>query len=106
MHSPTSRHLNAIYHILRYRKGTLRNGLMFKKNEDRRVQCFVDTNWVGSLEDNMSTSRYCTKVWGNLVTWRSKKQSVVSRSNVEAKYRAIPQDICEMIWLGKLMEDL
>ncbi|TYK11081.1 ty3-gypsy retrotransposon protein [Cucumis melo var. makuwa] len=26
-----------------------------------------------------STSRYCTFVWGNIVTWRSKKQGVVAR---------------------------
>jgi len=40
------------------------------------------------------------------VTCRSKKQSVVARSNVEAEYRAIAQGICEMICLGKLMGDL
>ncbi|KAA0052231.1 putative mitochondrial protein [Cucumis melo var. makuwa] len=38
---------------------------------------------VGSVIDRKSTSGYCTFVWGNLVTWRSKKQSVVVRSNVE-----------------------
>ena len=41
-----------------------------------------------------------------MVTWRSKKQSVVARSSVEAKFRAIAQRICEVIWLEKMMEDL
>ncbi|KAA0040884.1 Beta-galactosidase [Cucumis melo var. makuwa] len=36
-----------------------------------------------------STSGYCTFVWGNLVTWRSKKQNVVARSNAEVEYRAM-----------------
>ena len=56
--------------------------------------------------DNRSTSGFYTKLWGNLVTWRSKKQSVVARSNVEAEFRAIAQGICELIWLVRLMEDL
>jgi len=30
----------------------------------------------------LSTSGYCSFVGGNLVTWRSKKQNVVARSNV------------------------
>ncbi|RVW68260.1 hypothetical protein CK203_063573 [Vitis vinifera] len=45
-----------------------------------------------SLTDG-PTSRYCSFVWGNLVTWRSKKQSVVARSSAEAEYRALAQGI-------------
>lgn len=33
---------------------------------------------------------------GNLVTWKSKKHKVISRSSVEAKYRAIPIMIEEL----------
>ncbi|RVW52456.1 Retrovirus-related Pol polyprotein from transposon RE1 [Vitis vinifera] len=45
-------------------------------------------------------------VWGNLVTWRSKKQSVVARSSAEAEFRAMAQGICEGIWLNRLLEEL
>nr|CAN62019.1 hypothetical protein VITISV_019561 [Vitis vinifera] len=44
--------------------------------------------------------------WGNLVTWRSKKQSVVARSSAEAEFRAMAQGICEGIWLNRLLEEL
>ncbi|RVW20625.1 Retrovirus-related Pol polyprotein from transposon TNT 1-94 [Vitis vinifera] len=49
---------------------------------------------------------YCSFVWGNLVTWRSKKQSVVARSSAEAEFRAMTQGICEGIWLNRLLEEL
>ncbi|KAK2977630.1 hypothetical protein RJ640_020537 [Escallonia rubra] len=44
--------------------------------------------------------------WGNLVTWRSKKQSVVARSSAEAAFRAMAHGICEGMWLKKLLEEL
>ncbi|KAA0039591.1 putative mitochondrial protein [Cucumis melo var. makuwa] len=50
--------------------------------------------------------RFCTFVWGNLVTWRCKKQSVVARSSAEVEYKAISLGICEKIWLQKVMSDL
>ena len=43
---------------------------------------------------------------GNLVTWRSKKQKVVARSSVEAEFRAMSNDVCELLWLKKLLRDL
>ena len=106
MHSPTKRHMNAVFHVLRYLKGTPGKSLMFKMTKDRGIEGFFDADWAGSLEDNKSTTSYCTKVWGNVVTWRSKKQSVVARSSAEAEFWAIAQGICEVIWLERLMEDL
>ena len=58
------------------------------------------------MTDRRSTSGYCSFVWGNLVTWRSKKQSVVARSSAEAEFRAMAQGICEGIWLNRLLEEL
>jgi len=48
-----------------------------------------------------SSTGYCTFVGENLVTWRSKKQNVVSRSSAEADYRVMAHTACEMIWLKK-----
>ncbi|TYK09875.1 protein-tyrosine-phosphatase PTP1-like isoform X4 [Cucumis melo var. makuwa] len=61
---------------------------------------------IGSIVDRKSTFGYCILVWGNLVTWRSKKQSVVARSSVEAEYQAMSLGICEQIWLKKVLSDL
>ena len=43
---------------------------------------------------------------GELVTWRSKKQSVVARSSAKAEYRALAQSICEGMWLRRLLDEL
>ena len=56
--------------------------------------------------DRRSTSGYCTFVGGNLVSWRSKKQSVVARSSAEAEFRALALRICETLWVEKLLQEL
>ncbi|KAK3041977.1 hypothetical protein RJ639_002285 [Escallonia herrerae] len=66
----------------------------------------AESDWAGSITDRRFTSGYCTYVWGNLVTWRSKKQSVVSRNSAEAEFRAIALSICEGMWLKRLLEEL
>ena len=40
------------------------------------------------------------------MTWRSKKQQVVSRSSAEAEYRGMSLGICELLWLRNLLKDL
>ena len=73
MHLLKESHLEALYKILKYLKGYLGQGLFFKKGDSKMVEIYTDADWAGSEEDRRSTTGYCTYVWGNLVTWRSKK---------------------------------
>jgi len=82
MHAPTKQHLEAVNHVLKYLKGTLGKGILFKKSDNRDIEGYVDANWAGSMEDSKSIIGYYTRLWGNLVTWRSKKQFVVVRSRI------------------------
>ena len=80
MHNPSEQHMNAVMHILRYLKSAPGKGILFTKNEDyQSVDAYIDADWAGAVDDRRSTSGYFTFVGGNLVTWRSKKQNVVSR---------------------------
>ncbi|XP_021806098.1 uncharacterized protein LOC110750136, partial [Prunus avium] len=73
MHSPSKDHKGVVMRVLRYLKVTPGKGLMFSK--------YGHTDVEG----------YFTFVGGNLVTWRSKKQKVVSRSSAKAEYRGMAQ---------------
>lgn len=41
-----------------------------------------------------------------LVSWRSKKQKVVSRSSTKAEYRSMVTTTCEVTWFLYLLKDL
>ena len=49
---------------------------------------------------------YAIYLGESLISWRSKKQGVVSRSLAEAKYRAMTSVACEITWVLQLLRDL
>ena len=41
-----------------------------------------------------------------MMTWKSKKQDVMSRSSAKADYRDMAYTACEMVWLKNLLIEL
>ncbi|RVW26366.1 Retrovirus-related Pol polyprotein from transposon TNT 1-94 [Vitis vinifera] len=107
MHNPGEQHMNAIMRILRYLKNAPGKGILFAKNVDHHsIEVYTDADWAGAVDDRRSTSGYFTFVGGNLVTWKSKKQNVVTRSSAEAEFRGMALGLCEALWLRLLLHDL
>ena len=64
------------------------------------------SDYAGSLIDRRSMTGYCTMLGGNLVTRRSKKQSVVSKSSTEAEFRAMSSGIDEVLKIRGILKEL
>jgi hypothetical protein len=94
MHGPRKDHMDAVYQILRYLKTTPRKGLIFQKNSHLSIECYYD--W-------RSTLGYYMFVGNNLISLKSKKQSVAARSTFEIKYRAMALRVAKMLWLKDLL---
>jgi hypothetical protein len=105
MHSPTDTHMVAAKRILRYLKGTLNHGLLFRPSS-LTLQAYADANWAGNPDDRRSTSGYVVFLGSTPITWVSKKQSTVSRSSTEAEYRSLASATAEVFWICMVLKDL
>ena len=90
-------HWHGALRVLAYIKGALGKCLVYRKNNHLKIEAYSDSGYARDRGDRKSTSGFCTYVGGNLVTWQSKKQNVVSRSSVETEYRSMTQTACEMM---------
>ena len=80
--------------------------MLYENRGHTQIVEYCDADWVGSPADRRSTSGYCVFIGGNPISWKSKKQDVVARSNVEAEYRAMTLATCELIWLRHFLQEL
>nr|GEY51307.1 putative RNA-directed DNA polymerase [Tanacetum cinerariifolium] len=106
MHQPQVDHMHAVLRIVRYLMGTISHGVLFKTNGHLNIQIFTDADWAGDKGNRRSTSGYFSLVGGNLVTWKSKKQKVVSLSSAEAEFRGIAKGLAEALWIRKLVSEI
>ncbi|KAL7001497.1 hypothetical protein U1Q18_052384 [Sarracenia purpurea var. burkii] len=70
------------------------------------MEGYSDADWAGCPIDRRSTSGFSIFIGGNLISWKSKKQDVVSRSSAEAEYRAMALATSEILWLRQLLSEL
>ncbi|GJW21740.1 putative RNA-directed DNA polymerase [Tanacetum coccineum] len=80
MADPRQPHLNAAHRILHYLKATPGLGILL--------------------------SRYLLSLGGAPISWKTKKQSVVSRSSAEAEYRSMAGTVSEILWVRWLLREL
>ena len=106
MQSPNKPHLDAIRRILRYVKGTIDYGLLYKRSKDCKLVGYYDANNAGDHETWGSTTGYVFKFFSGIISWCSKRQPTVSLSTTQAEYRAAAGAAQESPWLKLLREDL
>ena len=106
MHTPLKLHSEVVYWSLRYLKIAPSKGALFKNGRELKLEAYIDASWVGSIMERRSTTRYCTFLGGDLITWRSKRRSIAAHSSAEAEFRATAQGICEPLWIKIIFRHL
>ncbi|XP_048503073.2 secreted RxLR effector protein 161-like [Beta vulgaris subsp. vulgaris] len=104
MQKPMKRHLEVVRRILRYVKGTIDYGILYRNDKEIEVVGYCD--YAGDLDTRRSTTGYVFNLGSGAVSWCSKRQPTVSLSSTEAEYRAAAMATQECVWLTQLLKDL
>lgn len=107
---PREIHWKALKHTLRYVKKTLSYRLMFDRGSSVVRDTVILTGYSdanhGSENDRKSTSGYVFYIGGCPISWKSKRQGMVTISSTEAELVALSEAGREAMWLMRLLRDL
>jgi hypothetical protein len=81
-------------------------GLFFPRDSPLCISGFSNADWEGCIDSRRSISSQCFFLGKSLISWRTKKQLIVSISSSEVEYRALGAATCELQWLLYLLKDL
>ena len=96
MEKPSQEHLNAVKRVIRYVKGTVGYGLLYKKGESNsELIGYSDSDFAGDVGDRKSTSGHIFFLGEIGISWSSQKQSIVDLSSCEASTGAA----CQALWM-------
>ena len=101
---PTMDHFLATKRVLRYLQEMAEMGLVYGRIND--LVGYTDSDFAGDLYDRKSTSGCIFTLAGAALSWKSKKQSLVTLSSTEAEYVACSEAIREGIWLRRLYHEI
>eukprot|EP00253_Pinus_taeda_P013245 PITA_13245 len=103
MSKPGKEHWTEVKWVLRYLRRTSDYGLCYqgRLGLDRvlDIRGFVDAYWAGDVDQKRSTSGYVFNLFGGVVNWMSKKQSIVALLATKAEYMANTHASKEAVWL-------
>ena len=100
-----ARHWKAAKRVLRYLRGTLDKGLVYRR-DDKALIGLADADWGNSELDRRSYTGYSFILSGAAVSWCSRKQKTVALSSTEAEYMCLSEAAKEAIFCITLLKEL
>lgn len=100
-----STHVVAAKHLLRYIKGSLSRGILFRQHSSPRHELcgYADADYANDVDTRRSTTGYTITIGGSTVCWRSRRQRSVALSTTEAEYMSMGDCAKHIIWFRRLL---
>lgn len=76
--------------------GSASKGLFYPVDNKFTLQGYSDADWVACLDTRRSLTGYCIYLGAALISWKTKKQTTISKSSGEAEYRDLTATVCEL----------
>ena len=106
MQEPKESHGAALKQVLRYLRGTIGYGLVFKHTNGQGLVGYSDSSHNVDEDDGKSTTGHVFYFDQCPITWCSTKQETVALSSCEAEFMAGTEAAKQAIWLQDLFAEL
>ncbi|XP_059281293.1 uncharacterized mitochondrial protein AtMg00810-like [Lycium ferocissimum] len=106
MQRPKKSHMEAGLRIVRYIKNQPGLGILLSNRKSEHMQAYCDADWGACPNTRKSVTGFLVKHGDSLISWKSKKQSTVSRSSAESEYRSMATTVSEIVWITGLFKEL
>ena len=90
---------------MRYLIGT-KNYVLFHKKYPAMIEAFSDADWNTLSGDTLSTTSYIFTFGSGAICWKSKKQTIIANSTMEAELIALTLASEEANWLRDLLYEI
>jgi hypothetical protein len=98
-------HWRALERVMHYLIGTMDYEIYYS-GYPAVLERYSDANWISDVDELYATSGYVFTLGGAAVSWRSCKQTILTRSTMEAELAALDTATVEADWLCELLMDL
>jgi hypothetical protein len=105
MSKPGTDHWHALDWVMRYLCGIMSYGIYYS-GHPTVMEGYNSSNWISGVADLYATTSYVFTFGGGAVSCRSCKQTIFTRSTMEAELTALDTTIVESEWLRELLMDL
>ena len=102
---PSRDHWLAIEQVMGYLIDTKSYGLFYKKYP-AVIEAFSDANWNTLSCNSLSTTGYIFSLGSGAICWKSKKQTIIANSTMEAKLIALASASEKAYWLKDLLYEI
>ena len=90
---------------MRYLRGTASYGIHYT-GYPKVLEGYSDANWISDADGLKATSGYIFTLGGDTVSWKSCKQTIITKSTMEVELTALDTATVEAEWLRELLGDL
>jgi hypothetical protein len=106
MQNPSAIHLKAVKGVFKYLKRTKDLSITYNGTTKPSLYGFSDSDFAGDYSTRKSTYGYLFMLNNGPISWKSKRQSTIALSTIEAEFNGLEEATREAIWLKNLLFEI